>query len=242
MPTLVIDPGHGGHDPGALGPMNPRLNNSRLQEADVVLDIAIRLKALLDYATVEKLQTYLTRTTDTFLTFDERQAFSNGHGADLFLSLHCNSAKNPAQGFEAFTTRGETGADQAATHLLKSFEQYFPHLPTRYDHSDGDPDKEAGFAVLRCKAPAVLFELNFIHTPEGDEFFRSQHNRALMVHALADGVLSYLGLPELPSNVHTKHSKPTPLAAGLDATANEQARALLLEAQTTLARASDLLS
>ena len=80
---VVIDAGHGGHDVGTHGP-------SGLLEKDVVLDVALRLGALLE----ERLGTEVvyTRTDDTYIPLEERTQIANDHKADLFLSIHANSS------------------------------------------------------------------------------------------------------------------------------------------------------
>jgi N-acetylmuramoyl-L-alanine amidase len=79
--TVVIDPGHGGKDPGTSGKMG-------LQEKTVVLDIALQLKQLLEEN--HGIKVFITRDDDTFLSLDERIAFANEQKADLFISLHVN--------------------------------------------------------------------------------------------------------------------------------------------------------
>ncbi len=83
---IVIDPGHGGKDPGAPGYLKD------VWEKDVVLKISKRLAARMR----DRLQcdVILTRSTDTYLTLEERTAIANTRNADLFISLHCNAAKN----------------------------------------------------------------------------------------------------------------------------------------------------
>ena len=91
---IVIDPGHGGYDTGTIGP-------SGLQEKDLVLDIALKLKTLVE----EKLgsEVLLTRTDDTFVPLEERTAMANHSQADLFLSIHANSSRNRrVSGVETF--------------------------------------------------------------------------------------------------------------------------------------------
>ena len=89
---IVIDPGHGGHDPGAKA--------RGLEEAELVLDVALRLEALLKDAGVEVI---MTRRTDTFIALEERTAIANRAGADLFLSIHSNaSASDLAHGIETY--------------------------------------------------------------------------------------------------------------------------------------------
>jgi N-acetylmuramoyl-L-alanine amidase len=90
---IVIDPGHGGHDTGAKG--------RGVTEADLVLDVALRLEALLQK--VPGIEVILTRRTDEFIPLPERTAFANREGADLFLSIHANASPNAqARGIETY--------------------------------------------------------------------------------------------------------------------------------------------
>jgi N-acetylmuramoyl-L-alanine amidase len=90
---IVIDPGHGGHDPGAQG--------KSITEAELVLDIALRLEKLLQK--VPGTDVILTRRTDEFVPLQERTAIANREGADLFLSIHANASPNAAaRGVETF--------------------------------------------------------------------------------------------------------------------------------------------
>ena len=89
---VVIDPGHGGHDPGA------RANG--LTEADLVLDVALRLEALLRE---EGVDVVLTRRTATFVPLEERTAIANREGADMFVSIHANASPRTAtSGIETY--------------------------------------------------------------------------------------------------------------------------------------------
>ena len=88
---IVLDAGHGGHDPGA------RANS--LNEAELVLDVTLRLKALLEKQ--PGIEVTLTRETDVFIPLEERTAIANREGADLFLSIHANASRNVrARGIE----------------------------------------------------------------------------------------------------------------------------------------------
>src|SRR6185369_9940510 len=88
------DAGHGGHDPGTLG-------RGGLQEKDLVLDVAVRLQRLVrDELGAEVV---MTRSTDVFVPLEERTAIANAQGADLFLSIHANSSRNPGvRGIETY--------------------------------------------------------------------------------------------------------------------------------------------
>lgn len=90
---IVIDAGHGGHDPGAKG--------KGFNEADLVLDVALRLEKLLQK--VSGVEVILTRRTDDFIPLPERTAIANREGADLFLSIHANASTNTqAHGIETY--------------------------------------------------------------------------------------------------------------------------------------------
>ena len=91
---IVIDPGHGGHDPGAKG--------KGVTEAELVLDVALRLEKLLSDRR-PGVEVILTRRTDEFVPLQERTAIANREGADLFLSIHANaSASAQARGIETY--------------------------------------------------------------------------------------------------------------------------------------------
>ena len=91
---IVIDPGHGGDDTGTVGP-------SGLQEKDLVLDIALKLKTLVEAKLGSEV--LLTREDDTFIPLEERTSMANHSQADLFLSIHANSSRNRrVSGVETF--------------------------------------------------------------------------------------------------------------------------------------------
>lgn len=90
---IVIDPGHGGHDPGVLG--------KGLNEATLVLDVALRLEKLLQKE--PGLEVVLTRRTDVYIPLEERTELANRESADLFLSIHANASRNAAaKGIETY--------------------------------------------------------------------------------------------------------------------------------------------
>jgi N-acetylmuramoyl-L-alanine amidase len=102
---IVIDPGHGGHDPGAQA--------RGLNEADLTLDIALRLEKLLQKE--PGLEVVLTRRTDVYIPLEERTAIANREGADLFLSIHANTSRNKsARGVETYFLSFAGSADAEA--------------------------------------------------------------------------------------------------------------------------------
>jgi N-acetylmuramoyl-L-alanine amidase len=91
---IVIDAGHGGHDTGTVGP-------NGLQEKDLVLDVATRLGKLLE--TKLGAEVIYTRDDDTFVPLESRTAIANKNEADLFISVHANSSRDPkARGVETY--------------------------------------------------------------------------------------------------------------------------------------------
>jgi N-acetylmuramoyl-L-alanine amidase len=91
---IVIDPGHGGHDPGAVG-------LGGLYEKDVVLDIALKLEKILSADPLNEI--FLTRRTDVFIPLEERTVIANKRKADLFVSIHANaSPRRGAKGIETY--------------------------------------------------------------------------------------------------------------------------------------------
>ena len=103
--VVVIDAGHGAHDAGAVGKIS--------KEKDLNLSVSLKLGKLIK-DNCEDVTVYLTRTTDVFLTLQERADFVNKHNADLFICVHTNSAENKSvRGAETFTL----GVDKMASNL-----------------------------------------------------------------------------------------------------------------------------
>jgi N-acetylmuramoyl-L-alanine amidase len=176
---VVIDPGHGGKDPGAIGPGGKK-------EKVVVLAVAKKLGKLLQV----KHKVLLTRQGDFFVELYHRAILANAFGADLFLSIHCNGASSPsANGFEIWTSRGSTKSDRIATYIARAWSEAFPDVVIRGDWSDGDVDKESNFCVLRrTSMPAVLVELDFITNSKMETLLSNAAYQDLMAVALFRGI------------------------------------------------------
>lgn len=191
MAKIVIDPGHGGPDPGAVGP-------SGVQEKVVVLAVAKLLADILSAAGVE---VRLTRDSDDVpwipsTDLSERVRISNYAGADLFISIHANAFSSPqAKGMEIWTSVGQTRADILAESIADALIEAFPGLVFRADMSDGDKDKEANFYVLyHTRAPAVLVELAFITNPVEEAMLKDPAYQQKAARAIAKGIAAYLGI------------------------------------------------
>ena len=186
---IVIDSGHAGRniDPGAVNP------STGLQEADVALVIS---RLVENYLVNVGHEVRLTRTDWEQAETDDlsyRTALANDWGADIFISLHCNSVANPsAKGFEVWTSPGNTTGDELATCIYKQIAAEFPDRVGRCDYSDGDPDKESRFYVLvHTDAPACLVEMAFISNDEEAVLLADAVWQDRYARAIARGVTDY---------------------------------------------------
>lgn len=214
---VVLDPGHGGYDPGAIGP-------SGLREKDVALDIAHRAAPLI--ARELGISTLLTRDADVFVPLEERTARANAFGADLFVSIHCNAAERSG-GSGVMTFVLDDSRDQLASRIAalensasaeatselarvmsrvgdrssdaRSAE--FASLlqraamaslgPSYPDVPDGGV-KRAGFYVLAgARMPAVLFETSFISSVRDETRFSTGDFRQKLADAIVNAVRAY---------------------------------------------------
>ena len=214
---VVLDPGHGGHDPGASGP-------SGLREKDVTLDIAHRAAPLI--ARELGISTLLTRDSDDYVALDERTARANAFQADLFVSIHCNASEDGAgRGVMTFVlddardpsstrvaarendasaaaamelagalTRGEgslsTGRSNHFAELLQR--SAIASLSPSYSDIPNAGIKRAGFYVLAgARMPAVLFETSFISSPVGETRFNTGDFRQKIADAIVNAIRAY---------------------------------------------------
>jgi N-acetylmuramoyl-L-alanine amidase len=180
---LVIDPGHGGHDPGAVC--------GGLREADLTLALALELAhALRGYA----VDLRLTREDDREVPLAARVALANELTADLYLSIHCNAAQNPeSRGFESYV-------HPAARPCTQAFRSLIHAAAASYLAQHGVPDRgqrRADFYVLRRTAcPAVLLECLFITNAADAALLRDPCVRAGLARTLARAVARATGLAD----------------------------------------------
>jgi len=218
--AIVLDPGHGGHDTGAIGP-------SGLMEKDVALDLAVRLRKLLqDRLGVRVL---MTRSGDVFVPLPERSAIANRAKADFMISLHVNAANSRgAVGFETFyfsrepsdsdarasaqrenlviESNGSTGkdldhllkatlADMAVTRDMKESSNLAERILAALDKIlkvDNRGVKSGPFYVLATAAmPAVLVESAFITNPREERRLQREEYRQRIAEGLYEGVAAY---------------------------------------------------
>jgi N-acetylmuramoyl-L-alanine amidase len=183
---IVIDPGHGGGDPGGVG--------TGMQEKNVVLDTCKRFKALLDADTADNggggsWTTFLTRSDDTFVELSARASYANSKGADRFMSIHSNAFGDAsANGTETFSYTG-TGEGAALRNLVQDEMIKAWGLTNR-------GNKTANFAVLReTSMPAELHELAFITNATDAQKLASEAERQKAAEAHLKAIQRHFDIP-----------------------------------------------
>lgn len=152
MKIVCIDPGHGGKDPGATG--------GGVCEKDIALNVAKKIDAYLE---AKGCTVMLTRETDVFVELSDRARMANSAKADLFVSVHCNSARDNARatGMEVYHYTHASEASKRAARVI--YDKLLPVCGLR-----GRGVKAKDLAVLReTVMPAVLVELGFVSN-DGD--------------------------------------------------------------------------
>ena len=217
--TIVIDPGHGGTDPGAV--------NGSLKEKTAVLGVAKKLGEILKS---RGYKVYFTRSTDVFINLRSRTKFANDKMADLFVSIHANAAPNAAKaksmhGIETFflsPARSERSKNAAALENKSDIEemnyfsqQTFLNVLNRekiiasnklgidiqkeilasarkvYAASDGSVREAPFWVLVGALMPAVLVEIGYItHPVEGEKLFNDAYQNAL-ANGIANGIDGY---------------------------------------------------
>jgi N-acetylmuramoyl-L-alanine amidase len=213
---IVIDAGHGGHDPGA--------QSSGLNESELVLDVAQRLNKLL--AKQAGVEVVMTRDTDVFIPLEERTEIANREGADLFLSIHANASRNAnAHGVETYflnfalnpeaesVAARENSGSARTMHSLPEMVRAIA-LNNKIDESKDFASmvqkamvrrlatrnklirdlgvKQAPFVVLiGASMPSVLAEISFVTNKQEGALLKTGPYRQQIAEALFDAVLGY---------------------------------------------------
>jgi N-acetylmuramoyl-L-alanine amidase len=213
---IVIDPGHGGHDPGASG--------HGIKEAELTLDVALRLEKLLQDEM--GIDVVLTRRTNVYVPLEERTAIANREGADLFLSIHANASRNnAATGVETYflsfaatadaeaVAARENSASERAMHNLPDIIKAIA-LNNKLDESRDLASmvqesmvtrlrksnrairnlgvKKAPFVVLiGAGMPSVLAEISFLTNRQEAQLLKTPAYKQKIAEALHEAVMKY---------------------------------------------------
>jgi len=215
---IVIDPGHGGKDPGTISP-------SGLMEKDIVLDVALKLaKRLKENLGCEII---LTRNRDVFIPLEERTAIANSKEADLFISIHVNAAPNKqAKGIETYVLDLATNKDAMRVAALENASsarqvsdlqsilmdlmynsklneslklaeivqgEMVTGLTRKYNSVNNLGVKKAPFVVLiGAQMPSILTEIAFLSNPEEEKRLKNKHYLSSVADHIASGVGQYV--------------------------------------------------
>jgi N-acetylmuramoyl-L-alanine amidase len=210
--TIIIDPGHGGKDPGAVYP-------NGMQEKDITLDIAFKLKQLLLQDGAYKV--LLTREDDIFIPLEERTAYANRQNGDLFISIHVNSTTYAANsGIETYylslaeddesravavyenrtaTTR-YSNLEKLLENIMKNskieesahFADTIQKNLINKSHQQDRGVKKAGFYVLiGANMPSILTEVGFLSNGKDNKLLNNTFYREMIAKALYRGIKDY---------------------------------------------------
>ncbi len=215
---IVLDPGHGGADPGCLSP-------SGLKEKDVALDLARKLKLILE--TQGGFEVFLTRETDITLPLEKRTRLANEQQADLFISIHLNASPRKARtGVETFYLNfspdpavnelaarenassnkniremklivdkiiKNTRYEESRALAEKIHHQLLGHLKQHFGPRDDLGVKGGPFWVLiGSEMPAVLVEVSHLSNPKEEEALKTDFYREAIATGLFRGIIEYI--------------------------------------------------
>ena len=245
---IVIDPGHGGHDTGTIGPTG-------LMEKDLCLDIALRLGKIIRQR-LPGADVVYTRSDDTFMPLEERTRVANAAKADLFLSIHANSSRDhAARGVETYylNLRGspesmevaarENAISEQSVHDLEELVKKITRsekieesrefaadvqeslakriLRTSKIEKDRGVRKAPFVVLIGADMPSILTEISFLSNPADERLLKRPEQRQRVAEGLYQGVVSYL------QNLNSVTLNTPPKATGRSATlvSVEQSRA-----------------
>lgn len=184
--TIVLDPGHGGSDPGHL----PHDKNFK-QEKELTLIITKKLQGYLTNNLVN-VNVVTTRTKDTYPSLDKRVEIANSKNADLFLSLHING--NPKSTVRGTETHIHNRKSKKALKLATYIENQFKNRAGRKSRGiKTAADRGENFQVLKfTKMPSVLVECGFITNPTEGAYLNSTYGQEIIASAIFRAIRKYL--------------------------------------------------
>ena len=216
---IVIDPGHGGHDTGTIGPTG-------LMEKDLCLDVALRLGKIIEQR-LPGADVIYTRSDDTFVPLEERTNIANQAKADLFISIHANSSRDTgARGIETYylnlkgtseameVAARENATAQEGVHDLESLVKRIAQTEKIDESKEFAEDiqeslsnriqktsksvrnrgvRKAPFVVLiGADMPSILTEISFLSNPADEKLLKQPEQRQKVAEGLYQGISSYL--------------------------------------------------
>ncbi|MGJ8550693.1 N-acetylmuramoyl-L-alanine amidase family protein [Winogradskyella wichelsiae] len=185
-PIVVIDPGHGGRDPGAM-------TIKGIKEKDIVLAIASKMVVLNDTLFDNPLRLFLTRYTDTLIALRDRTLLAKTLKADIFISIHCNQAINTtAAGTDVFIYPKSEAQASASTYLGFTIQKGLVDIL-------GIKKRElkyGNFQVLRDNdnKAAILLELGFLSQTDEANYLIKEVSQSAIALIILQSIIDFLGL------------------------------------------------
>ncbi len=247
---IVIDPGHGGHDTGTIGPTG-------LMEKDLCLDVALRLGKIIQQR-LPGAEVVYTRSDDTFIPLEERTRIANESRADLFISIHANSSHDhAARGIETYylnlkgspdameVAARENATAQESIHDLEDIVKKIARSEKIDESREFAADiqeslakriqkmtktvkdrgvRKAPFVVLvGADMPSILTEISFLSNPADEQLLKKPEHRQRVAEGLYQGVASYLqSLNSVTMNSPAKSLGPTPASTSVEQSRNQR--------------------
>ena len=184
---ILLDNGHGQETPGKRSPLWK--DGRQLFEWEFNRDMVRRIILKCEHTGIRAVK-LVPETFDVPLEERCKRAnlwYDRCNGNCVVVSIHANAGGGT--GFEVYTSPGQTKADPIATKLIEQLQQDFPEIKIRKDMADGDPDKEAGFYILKhTKAPAILAENLFMDNEADCQLLMAEDFR----EKLADSYVEFL--------------------------------------------------
>src|SRR5438876_753907 len=246
---IVIDPGHGGHDTGTIGPTG-------LMEKDLCLDVALRLGKIIEQR-LPGADVVYTRSDDTFVPLEERTSIANQAKADLFISIHANSSRDhAARGIETYylnlkgtseameVAARENATAQEGVHELESLVKRIAQTEKIDESKEFAEDiqeslsdriqktsksvrnrgvRKAPFVVLiGADMPSILTEISFLSNPADEQLLKKPEQRQKVAEGLYQGVASYLeSMNSVTMNLPAKPGAVRPASATAEQSRNQ---------------------
>lgn len=207
MISLILDPGHGGRECGAIG-----ING--LQEKDCTLYICKKCKKILED---EGISITLTRTKDIYLSMEDRIQLANEEGGDYFISIHFNSSSNlTTSGTEIYYVDSDDGENILATKMLDVITKEMKFLSRGIKTGDSQ-------VIKHIDMPSILIEVCFLSNPKEEALLEEDSFKDKIAESIAKGFLKFIGKFEDEKKIESTSEVLTPILQKSNETA-EQAK------------------
>ncbi len=183
---VVLDPGHGGHDPGTL-----RSSQKFSHEKDIVLEISQLVAKYID-ENLENIELIHTRQADNFVSLEERVKLANSAEADFFVSIHCNA--NPRSWVSGTQVHIHDHAFVRSLALAQSIDEEFrvrARRPSRGIFNTKDR-RHSLYVLQYTTMPGVLVEIGFLSNKEEERYLNGQYGKEIIASAIYRGLRNYL--------------------------------------------------